>query len=160
MATTEQWLAKIAKLKIDRAKGPAPHKPVLLLVLLDLAEQGLLPDTTVPLTPELAFPFYSYWSIVAHRRRQRPDVRLPFHHPGATKGQEPTSCGHPRNGPRHCSRTGLMNPPRVGTSISLHPLARAGLSRRLPRRIRPSSLPQQARGRDGSRAGCGSGGWS
>jgi hypothetical protein len=32
------------------------------------------------LTPELAFPFYSSWNMVAHRRRQRPDVRLPFHH--------------------------------------------------------------------------------
>jgi putative restriction endonuclease len=80
MATADEWLAKIAKLKIDRAKGPAPHKPLLLLVLLDLAEQGALPDTILPLTPELAFQFYSYWSIVAHRRRQRPDVRLPFHY--------------------------------------------------------------------------------
>jgi putative restriction endonuclease len=80
MATTDQWLAKIAKLKIDRAKGPAPHKPLLMLVILDLAEQGALPDTTLPLTPELAFQFYSYWNIVAHGRRQRPDVRLPFHY--------------------------------------------------------------------------------
>jgi putative restriction endonuclease len=79
MATAEQWLAKMARLKIDRAKGPAPHKP-LLLVILDLAEHGLLPDTILPLTPELAFQFYSYWNIVAHRRKQRPDARLPVHH--------------------------------------------------------------------------------
>jgi putative restriction endonuclease len=34
----------------------------------------------LPLSPELAFRFYTYWSIVAGRRAQRPDVRLPFHH--------------------------------------------------------------------------------
>jgi putative restriction endonuclease len=34
----------LARLKVDRASGdPAPHKPLLLLVVLDLAEQGLLP---------------------------------------------------------------------------------------------------------------------
>jgi putative restriction endonuclease len=80
MAPADPWLATMARLKIDRAKGPAPHKPLLLLVILDLAEQGLLSDTTLPWTPELAFQFYTYWSIVAHRRRQRPDVRLPFHY--------------------------------------------------------------------------------
>jgi putative restriction endonuclease len=81
MATAEQWLARLARLKVDRTKGnPAPHKPLLLLTLLDLAEQGQLPDKILSLTPELAFRFCSYWSIVAHRRTQRPDVRLPFHH--------------------------------------------------------------------------------
>lgn len=81
MATPEQILAKLAKLKVDRATGdPAPHKPLLLLVVLELAEQGILPAPVLPLTPELAFRFFTYWSIVAHRRTQRPDIRLPFHH--------------------------------------------------------------------------------
>jgi putative restriction endonuclease len=81
MATPEQWLAKLAKLKVDRARGnPAPHKPLLLLVILDLAEDGQLPPTPLPLTPELAFRFCTYWSVVATRRHQRPDVRYPFYH--------------------------------------------------------------------------------
>jgi putative restriction endonuclease len=81
MATPEQWLAKLAKLKVDRASGdPAPHKPLLLLVVLELAEQGLLPNQELPLTPELAFRFNTYWSIVASRRKQRPDIRYPFYH--------------------------------------------------------------------------------
>src|SRR5882672_1631167 len=81
MATTDQWLAKIAKLNVYRAKGgPAPHKPLFLLVVLELAEQGLLPKDVLPLTPELAFRFCTYWSIVSHRRSQRPDVRYPFFH--------------------------------------------------------------------------------
>jgi predicted restriction endonuclease len=65
MATPEQWLARLAKLKVDRASGdPAPHKPLLLLVVLELAEQGLLPHQELPLTPELAFRFNTYWSMV------------------------------------------------------------------------------------------------
>ena len=56
------------------------HKPLLVLVLIELACQELLPKGVLPLTPELAFRFCTYWSIVAHRRRQKPDVRYPFHH--------------------------------------------------------------------------------
>ena len=48
--------------------------------MIELAEQGLLPRETLPLTPELAFRFCTYWSIVAHRRTQKPDVRYPFYH--------------------------------------------------------------------------------
>lgn len=81
MPSADNWLARISKLNVYRAKGgPAPHKPLLLLVLIEMAEQGTLSEKTVPLTPELAFRFYSFWNIVAHRRTQRPDVRLPFHH--------------------------------------------------------------------------------
>jgi hypothetical protein len=81
MPTITQWLAKLAKLKVDKARGdPAPHKPLLLLVILEMAEQNELPDEVLPLTPELAFRFCTYWSVVAHRRNQRPDVRYPFYH--------------------------------------------------------------------------------
>jgi putative restriction endonuclease len=78
MATPDQWFAKLAKLHVYRTKGgPAPHKPLLLLVVLELAEQGLL-RKELALTPELAFRFYGYWKIVAHRRTQKPEIRLPF----------------------------------------------------------------------------------
>lgn len=81
MATAEQWLAKLTHLHVHQGKdGPAPHKPLLLLVLMDLADEGSLPREMLPLTPELAFRFATYWTIVAHRRHQIPDVRLPFHH--------------------------------------------------------------------------------
>jgi len=79
MATADQWLAKMAKLHVYKAKGsPAPHKPLLLLVILELAERSLL-RKELSLTPELAFRFYSYWKIVAHRQTQKPDIRLPFY---------------------------------------------------------------------------------
>jgi putative restriction endonuclease len=81
MTTPDHWLGKLAKLKVYRAKGgPAPHKPLLLLVILELAEEGRLPPDLLALSPDLAFRFCTYWSVVASRRTQRPDVRLPFHH--------------------------------------------------------------------------------
>jgi putative restriction endonuclease len=80
MANVDQWLAKTAKLNVYRSRGgPAPHKPLLLLVVLELAEQGML-RKELSLTPELAFRFYSYWNVVAHRRTTKPDIRLPFFH--------------------------------------------------------------------------------
>lgn len=81
MATAEQWLGRLAKLKVDKARGdPAPHKPLLLLVVMELAEQLPSFGEILPLTPELAFRFCTYWGVVAHRRKQRPDVRYPFYH--------------------------------------------------------------------------------
>jgi putative restriction endonuclease len=75
------WLKQIAALKVDKASGdPAPHKPLLLLVVLDLAEEGLLEQEILALTGELAFRFCTYWTVVAARRKQRPEIRMPFHH--------------------------------------------------------------------------------
>lgn len=79
--TPEGWLQRLAKLRVDRARGdPAPHKPLLLLIVIELVEQQSLPSDVVPLSPELAFRFATFWAIVVHRRQQAPDVRLPFHH--------------------------------------------------------------------------------
>lgn len=80
MITRDQWLARLAKLNIDRSRGPAPHKPLLLLAVLTRLDEGEALPTVLPLTPELAFRFQTLWAVVAHRRPQRPDVRLPFHH--------------------------------------------------------------------------------
>jgi putative restriction endonuclease len=83
MGTNEGWFTKLGELRPSRGKKgdqPAPHKPLLLLVLFELAEQGQLPCDTLPLTPELTFQFCTFWRVVAHRRTQRPDIRLPFHH--------------------------------------------------------------------------------
>ena len=73
---------RLGNLRVDVSTGdPAPHKPLLLLVMLELAERGELPDV-LDLTPQLAFRFCSFFSIVAYRRGTRPDIRLPFHHLG------------------------------------------------------------------------------
>ena len=82
IATTlcDRWLKVAANLKVDRAHGVAPHKPLLLLAVVDLAEDGKLTQPVLPLTGELTFRFLAYWTTVANRRPQRPDIHLPFFH--------------------------------------------------------------------------------
>lgn len=76
----ERWLKIAANLRVDRKHNIAPHKPLLLLVVADLAEEGALTDTELPLTGELTFRFLAFWTVVAERRSQRPDIHLPFYH--------------------------------------------------------------------------------
>lgn len=75
------WFEKLAALRIDRARGnPAPHKPLLLLVIMEMMEKGEIQNAEVSLSPDIAFRFSVFWSAVAQRRKQRPEVRLPFHY--------------------------------------------------------------------------------
>lgn len=75
------WLKKFQKLRVDRAsKTPAPHKPLLLLAILDFVESGIITTLQVKLTPELAFRFLGYWEIVGARGRSKGRVELPFFH--------------------------------------------------------------------------------
>lgn len=76
----ERWLKVAANLRVDRKQNIAPHKPLLLLVLAELAEQGKLTQPLVPLTGEFVFRFLAYWMVVAERRPQKPDITLPFFH--------------------------------------------------------------------------------
>jgi putative restriction endonuclease len=80
----------MARLKVDRAGGdPAPHKPLLLLAVMDLIEAGRIPLPVFPLTAELTYQFLTYWRIVAHRRKAAPDIRMPFHHLSGDRIWEP-----------------------------------------------------------------------
>ena len=72
------WLKKLTNL--NKARGNAPHKPLLLLVFLELVEKGEFAGGNLFLTPDLAYRFDTYFQVVKHRRSARPDVRLPFHH--------------------------------------------------------------------------------
>jgi len=73
------WLKRLTKLRVDRAsKNPAPHKPLLLLAILDQIEDGSITSKIVRLTPELAFRFLGYWEIVGSRGRAVGRVELPF----------------------------------------------------------------------------------
>jgi putative restriction endonuclease len=85
----KHWLQKLQKLNpnVKLAKGPgaarfAPHKPLLLLALVDLAESspsgGL--GSHVPMSPALRLRFNESWAVVLARWGTKPDIRLPFHH--------------------------------------------------------------------------------
>lgn len=76
----EKWLRVVSNLNVSRKGGIAPYKPLLLLVLAELAEESKLSDRTLPLTGELVFRFLAYGTVVAERLSQRPDIRLPFYH--------------------------------------------------------------------------------
>jgi putative restriction endonuclease len=76
----EKWLGVVSNLNVSRKGGIAPHKPLLLLVLAELAEQDKLTEKTLLLTGELVFRFLAYGTVVAERLSQRPDIRLPFYH--------------------------------------------------------------------------------
>ena len=73
------WLQKFRNLRVDRAcKTPAPHKPLLLLAIIDFVENGVIDNPCVYLSPELAFRFLGYWESVGARGRLVGRVELPF----------------------------------------------------------------------------------
>ena len=47
----------------------APHKPLLLLVFLELVENGDFHDGNLTLTPGLAYRFDTFFEIVKYGRR-------------------------------------------------------------------------------------------
>ncbi|GAC1444455.1 MAG: HNH endonuclease [Chloroflexota bacterium] len=57
----------------------APHKPLLLLAVLDLYSEGLIHDSLVPLIPELGELFSRYWYRIMPPGN-RPNLALPFFH--------------------------------------------------------------------------------
>lgn len=77
----QDWLRRFTSLRVDpdKDKGRAPHKPLLLLAVLDLLEAGALTDGWVTLSPDLVVRFQNFWPIVYERRGNKGDVRLPFH---------------------------------------------------------------------------------
>ena len=78
---SKNWLPHFTSLRVDpdKGKGRAPHKPLLLLAVLDLLEAGQLTDGWVMLSPDLVVRFQNFWPIVAKRRQNKGDIRLPFH---------------------------------------------------------------------------------
>lgn len=77
----DHWLRRFGDLNVapDTGKGRAPHKPLLLLAILSLVEDGLLTSPQLLLTPELVRRFRDLWPIVQERRGNRGEIRMPFH---------------------------------------------------------------------------------
>ena len=60
--------------------GRAPHKPVLLLTLLDAVDQGLISENFVPITPELAALFRQNWQALVPPGTWQEKMNMPFRH--------------------------------------------------------------------------------
>ena len=78
----EQWLDSMLALRVHQGvNGPAPHKPLLLLVIIELAEKGQLPHKYPLIDPGTCFPFFHVREYCSrHCRSQKLDIRYPFHH--------------------------------------------------------------------------------
>ena len=78
----EEYLNRFAHL--NRAPntrlGRAPHKPVLLLTLLDAVDQGMVNQNFVPITPELAALFRQHWESLVIPGTWQEKMNLPFRH--------------------------------------------------------------------------------
>ena len=75
--TLQKYVQEMKRLRVDRAHGIAPHKPLLLLAVIELIERGQIQKNKISLSPDLAETFMRYWSKVTDRR---PNIALPFFH--------------------------------------------------------------------------------
>ena len=75
------WLGKLANLRTARtvARGVAPHKPLMMLVVLELVEAGEVEDGWVRYDVRLVSRFRDYWELVRERQGNQPDIAMPFH---------------------------------------------------------------------------------
>lgn len=65
---------------VSREHGKAPHKPILILALLDEIERGAYPDGLITLTPELIVGFRTYWSALVESSHWGATMQNPFRH--------------------------------------------------------------------------------
>ena len=76
-STLQKYVLKMERLRVDRAHGAAPNKPLLLLAVIELIEQGEIQENKIILSPSLAETFLKYWSKVTDRKS---NIALPFFH--------------------------------------------------------------------------------
>jgi putative restriction endonuclease len=72
-------IAKFNDLHVDRSRGVAPHKPIMVLSILDLIERGLVTDGNVVFSEDLLHTFRTYWEKMGIERGSR-NPALPFYH--------------------------------------------------------------------------------
>ncbi len=60
--------------------GAAPHKPVLLLALLDLLDKGVLQTNDISISPELVAAFRFYWQSLVPTNTWQERIAYPFRH--------------------------------------------------------------------------------
>ena len=74
-----------SNLKIDRSKGVAPHKPILLLSVIQAIETGLIVDSQIAISPELIEIFKTNWNTLVTSNHVL-GFALPFYHLKNEKG--------------------------------------------------------------------------
>jgi predicted restriction endonuclease len=102
------WLAKLTRLNPatgrGESRGKAPHKPILLLSLLDMAETGEVTSPAFTRSSGLVLRFRNYGSITAARWQTRLDIRTPFFYLSRQDFWEPlTAEMHRAGSPETCA---------------------------------------------------------
>jgi len=97
------WLQRLRTLNPNsnnnRGTGKArfaPHKPLLLLSLIDMAAESHLPSLRVAKSAELRLRFDSLWSIVQRRCHGRPNMDQPFFYLGTQRFWTPLTASGER----------------------------------------------------------------
>ena len=74
------YIRKFAKLNVNKKNGiSAPHKPILLLSVIELVEQKKIQNNQIYLSPELIATFLKYWSNLVTTKHQS-NIALPYFH--------------------------------------------------------------------------------
>jgi putative restriction endonuclease len=68
---------KFERLRVDRAHGVAPHKPILLLSVIEQIKREIIVEDKIYLSPELIRTFLKYWSYLGSFNHN-PDISKPF----------------------------------------------------------------------------------
>lgn len=71
----QKYLRAFKKLRIDRSHGVAPHKPILLLSVLQTFQNGQNKTQRIYITPELVALFKSNWSLLVNTKH---DCRISY----------------------------------------------------------------------------------
>jgi putative restriction endonuclease len=73
------YTRKFQRLRVDRAHGVAPHKPILVLSVIHLIEIGRIKQNQIYLREELIDTFMEVWNYLGSEIHI-PDISRPFFH--------------------------------------------------------------------------------
>jgi putative restriction endonuclease len=74
------WLDRLYNLRRDkRGSHERPHKPVMLLCLIDLLDRNIVTENLFPLSEELVATFKRYFAVVK-KHDDQPTIQNPFFH--------------------------------------------------------------------------------
>ena len=76
----QNWLERLYDLRRDKSGShERPHKPALLLSIIDLVDRGVITRNEVPLSDELVKTFKRYFAVVS-RENDQPTIQNPYFH--------------------------------------------------------------------------------
>ena len=75
----QYYAKKFQRLRVDRAHGVAPHKPILLLSVIEAFAKGKITENQLELSETLNRTFLKNWSYLGSPCHN-PDIARPFFH--------------------------------------------------------------------------------